>query len=149
MIPSTSLLANFRPSSPPPGGGSADILNRTVASISVSGATVVPAYRLDANGNVYNHNNTLLEGWLVSGTAAGHEARATLVSGDALFSGVVGTWQALGTSRSWSQRATVGQTKTSQLLIEIRNASTLVVQDDATINLTASSSNEGGGGEIP
>lgn len=73
-----------------------------------------------------------------AGVGADYEVRATLQSGS-LTSGTTGSWQNLGSNRSWTvQRAgsSVG-TSSAQILVEIRRAGTTDVIDSATITLTA------------
>lgn len=100
-------------------------------SIFQLGSPFVASYKLNNDGTVKNHNNSLLETWLLTGSASGFEARVTVTSG-ALSSGTVGSWVNLGTSQTWS-RSSTGETI---FLVEIRDAATLTVQDSATITLT-------------
>lgn len=75
--------------------------------------------------------------WMPSGTAPDFEARWTNVSG-AITTGTAGVWQNLGTSRSYGvSRGSLGTTS-CQGTLEIRRASTGIVQATATINLSAS-----------
>lgn len=80
-----------------------------------------------------------LGNWVTPTSLAGanYEARATVVSGVTPSGSATGTWLALNTSRQWTVgRGSVG-TDTTQLTIEIRNASTLSVLVTQTVNLTA------------
>lgn len=109
-----------------PGGANA----RATYRLNTSGAA---EERLGASGT-YN----TLETWLLSGASSDYEARATLLSGS-ITSGTLNTWQSLGTSREWYANAPVSSSsETASLFIEIRLASSGVVQADATITLTAS-----------
>lgn len=67
------------------------------------------------------------------------EVRATLSSGTTPTSGTIGSWEDLGSSRTWENVVTTdgNDSHTSTLLIEIRNAVTQVVLDAATIVITA------------
>lgn len=101
-------------------------------------------YRLNTSGVAEKREGatyTTLETWLISGyTSSDYEARATLLSGDALSSGTLNSWLALSSSREWQQQAPGGGsgiTYTSNLLIEIRNTTTGVVVDTAVVTLTS------------
>jgi hypothetical protein len=76
--------------------------------------------------------------WLVTGTVADYEVRATLNSG-ALTSGTVGSWLSLSTSRSWNVTRTddAAGTTSASMLVEIRVAATTTVIDSATVDFTA------------
>lgn len=84
------------------------------------------AYRTDTGGV-----STALSGqWRLSGGSAQYEARATLVSGTTP-SGILGTWQSLVASRSWS----LATNSNCILLVQIRSASTEDVLASANIKL--------------
>lgn len=77
--------------------------------------------------------------WMRIGPNSAYEARATLVSGT-LSSGTVGSWLVLSTTRSWSVTCSVGGggghvQKDCTILVEIRDATTLVVIDSDNIAL--------------
>lgn len=79
--------------------------------------------------------------WLLWGANSAYESRATLVSGT-LSSGTTGTWQVLSTTRAWNVSASIGAgggnaNKTCTILVEIRDASTLLVLASDNITLTA------------
>ena len=101
--------------------------------------TAVAGYRLNTSGiaeKLVRVTYTTLETWLSFGTASNYECRATVTAG-AITSGTTGSWLALSSSREWKvEQGSVG-TGTATLTIEIRNASTLVVLDSATITLEA------------
>lgn len=84
-----------------------------------------------------------VETWLLSGAVGDYEARATITSGPTgtgNLTGTTGSWLNLGTTRTWVvQDTTDGITDpyAVTLLIEIRNATTLVVHDTATVYLEA------------
>lgn len=71
------------------------------------------------------------------GSASAYDVRATVTSG-ALTSGTTGAWLNLGTTRTWTC-STVGGVESADLLIEVRDATTLVVVDSATVSLYAES----------
>lgn len=77
--------------------------------------------------------------WLLWGSSSSFECRATLVSGT-LSSGTTGTWLALSTTRSWNVTSSVGAGggnagKNCTILVEIRDAATLIVLDSDNIAL--------------
>jgi hypothetical protein len=121
-----------------PAGGTVAISNQYVLMFDASSATA--GYRLDSDGAAYQ---TVFSGayvaiggeWLLSGSAADYEARATKVSGTTP-SGTLGSWLALSSDRTWSLTTTAGNAS-CVLTIEIRNATTLAVLDTATITLEA------------
>lgn len=110
----------------------------------VSATATTAGYRVNTSGISEKREGatyTTLETWLTSGyTASNYEVRATLLSGDALTSGTVGSWLALSSSREWRQQVPGGSSGivwSSNLLIEIRNATTGVVVDTANVSLTS------------
>lgn len=126
--------------------------------IGLGSATVAPRpfYEINADGNVYTGNaqvgvntHTLFEQYVDSSHAASaYQVRATIQSGGPLFSGTTGTWLACSTTRQWIMQDTTqgnGSGVTVSLLIEIRDASSLVVLDSATVTIT-STWNSGGAG---
>jgi hypothetical protein len=114
------------------------------ATIDVSDArmntTSSASFTLNNTGTYSSIANVLAPSgtWLGSGSASSYDCRATIVSGT-VTSGVVGTWQNLGTSRGWSKNdSTAGFTGESvTLTLEIRDASSLAVVATATLGLTA------------
>jgi hypothetical protein len=121
------------------GGNAASIDDRTVLKGGAGVSTISAIYTLNANGNVYNQDSSLLEAWLDSGSAANFQASAHLQSGS-LTSGSLDTWQALTTTRSWVRDAPAGQNKTAVIVVTIRDAATLVELTSATITLSAQNS---------
>ena len=108
-----------------------------------SATTAVASYAIGSDGQVRDHDGNILESWLLGGgTASNYEVRATVSSGT-LSSGTTGSWLSCGTTRTWSisNSARDNSTVTSVLTIQIRLASTGVVQDSATVTLSAESSN--------
>jgi len=115
----------------------AAITDQSITSLDPVG-TRTAGYRLNTSGIAESRVQaaySTIETWLVIGAASDYEVRATLVTGDALTSGTVGTWQALSASREWLITATT-PSKMSELLIEIRTTAGVVV-DSATITLEA------------
>ena len=116
------------------------ITDQYISASRPSGASTA-GYRLNSSGiaeRQVNTTYTTLETWLLSGAASDYEVRATLSSGT-LSSGTTGTWQNLGTSRSWTVVDSTFDAIISEaiIVVEIRNATTLLVLDTATITLQA------------
>ena len=118
-------------------------VNITDQSIQVTNPSTraTAGYRLNSSGIAESLSNlayTTLETWLLSGAASDYEVRVTLSSGT-LSSGTTGTWQNLGTSRSWTVVDTTfdGIISEADIVVEIRDATTLMILDSATINLQA------------
>lgn len=77
-----------------------------------------------------------------SSTASLYEVRVTVSSGVNPSSGTLGTWLNCGTSRVWQLNvAANGGLRQSVVLVEIRLASSGVVQDSANITMHVESSN--------
>lgn len=79
--------------------------------------------------------------WMIVEPNSAYEARATLVSGT-LSSGTTGSWLVLSTSRAWSVTSTIGgggghAEKNCTILVEIRDATTLLVIDSDNIVLNS------------
>ena len=116
------------------------IVDQFISATRPSAASTA-GYRLNSSGiaeSLSNLTYTTLETWLLSGAASAYEARATLSSGT-LSSGTTGTWENLGTSRSWSVVDSVwdGSQAEAVIVVEIRDATTLMILDTATITLQA------------
>lgn len=115
------------------GGGSVYINNLSIEKTDPAGATAT--YKLNSDGTVKDHDNVLLETWLVSGSAGDYEVQVT---GTGTITGsATGSWLPLSTNRTWSVVATAGQYKTATLSVKIRRASDGVELDTATIDLIA------------
>lgn len=111
--------------------------------------TATASYTIANNGTVQDHTTTVLESWLSGsgGSVSNYEVRATVTSG-AVTSGTTGSWLSCSTSRTWSvlNTAANNSTLTAVMTVEIRLASSGVVQDSATITIEATSIEAGGGG---
>lgn len=104
--------------------------------------TAVAAYTIVNNGAV-TATSRPDDAWLFGGgTPANYEVRATVTSGS-LFSGSTGIWLNCGTSRTWTVKNTRQDNSTLScvMLVEIRLASSGVVQASAYITLEAESDN--------
>lgn len=116
----------------------AAITDQYITSVGPTGPRTA-GYRLNTSGIAESRVQTAyttIETWRVVGAASDYEVRATLVTGDALTSGTVGTWQALSSSREWLISTPTHGSMLSELLIEIRTTAGVVV-DSATVTLEA------------
>ena len=115
----------------------AAITDQYITSVGPTGPRTA-GYRLNTSGiaeSLVQAAYSTIETWRVVGAGSDYEVRATLVTGDALTSGTVGTWQALSSSQEW-QISAWKPSKMSELLIEIRTTAGVVV-DSATVTLEA------------
>jgi hypothetical protein len=139
----TGILAVVAGSYPGAGTPAVSISDRTIRKIAIGGSATA-TYQITDDGTVRNHNNTVLESWLngAGGSVANYEVRATVISGP-LTSGTTGTWLSCSTTPAWSltNSAQDNSTDVAVILIEIRLASTGVIQDSATITLQAENDN--------
>ena len=103
------------------------------------GATSTAFFTLGNNGEARDQDGVVHENWLLVGSAASFEARATVTSGS-LTSGTTGSWLNLGTTRTWTRNDTTFDAVPTEcvMTVEIRHATTLVVHATATITLSAS-----------
>lgn len=100
-------------------------------------ADATATYTLDTDRLAKKNSSITLEQWLDSSYSPGDfEVRATLNSGDTP-SGNLGTWNNLGTARSWALAETTVGTLSCSLLIEIGYSGQNVALDSATITITA------------
>ena len=102
-----------------------------------SGTTSATTLELRSDGTVYvtvDSATTYQYNWITSFPTTNYDVRATIVSGT-FTSGTAGSWLNLGTTRSWSRNATIGNIQTVTADFEIRNATTLVVLATAQITL--------------
>lgn len=114
------------------------ITNDTVSRTATPTATAT--YTIASDGLVKRHGGVTLETWNTVPAASGnYEVRAAQTSGPALSAGTLNTWLACSSDNSWSLMDDTNFGKTAVLTVEIRLASSGVVQDTATITLTAES----------
>lgn len=117
--------------------------NQTILDSRIN-ATAQATITIDSSGTVTDQNLTVLESWIsVPAQVGNYDVRATLSSGSTP-TGTMGTWLNCATDRTWYVVDTTanGSMVTSTFLLEIRDTSSGLVQDSATITLTAS--NESG-----
>ena len=117
-----------------------NITDQSISDLRPS-ARATAGYRLNSSGiaeSIVDVTYTTLETWLLSGAASDYEVRVTLSLGT-LSSGTTGTWQNLGTSRSWTVVAgnSYPEIAEAEIVVEIRDATTLMILDTATITLYA------------
>jgi hypothetical protein len=112
------------------------INDQSVSDITISPTTAIAAYSINSDGTVRDHDGALLETWLLTGAASSFEVRATLSSGSTP-GGTLGTWLACSTTREWTITGSSPVPVSCVLLIEIRNASTMVTLDSASVTMTA------------
>lgn len=102
--------------------------------------TRIATVRLSSDGYCYHGDNASYAPqylWLQSGTNTGFEVYATLTGGS--ITGTTGAWLSLGTTRDWSAVDSVaeGDSVSAEIILQIRNASTLAVVASATFFLDA------------
>lgn len=118
----------------------------SISDHSIFNASIGPAlasYQINSDGTVTDQDSRILESWLLGGGInSNYEVRATAVSG-AVTTGTMNSWLGCGTTRTWalSNSAQNNSTRTCVITIEIRLASAGVIQDSATITLSAESDN--------
>lgn len=128
MIPSLRIFGRKRPPQ------RVQLSDHDVSKTGFGAGAVTASFNMNASGVCADQDSTLLETWLLLGSASDYEVRATLLSGT-LTSGTVGAWLSLGSSRSWSRVSNA----TVTIVIEIRDAVTLSVLATGTITITADS----------
>lgn len=106
------------------------------------GVTATASYSLTSAGviNQITTGGTSAIGYWINPAGAAGAAYEVYVtnSGDALFSGTIGSWLALNTTRTWTQQKAIGTGfKQADLTVQIRRASDGVVMDTAAITLYA------------
>lgn len=126
-------------------GDTVDISNVTASSTkSAAAGTATAQYALTSAGGVQGTQGTdtvvPISTWLAPQVnMANYECRMTTVSGT-VDSGTVGSWVSLASTQTWvKSRSSGGGAGTSSYTgtLEIRLASTGVVQDTATITISA------------
>lgn len=118
---------------------SVHISDQDISSVSYS--TAVSTYTIGNDGKVKDQTGSILESWLLTGSASSFEVRVTVQSGRSLSGDAAGSWLGCGTSRQWSisNFAHDNSVIVSVFLAEIRDAGTQTVLTSATISLSAES----------
>lgn len=128
------------------GGGLSGRVSITDQGIdSVDAVAPDARYELQSSGQARTYTNisgyqNISGEWKISGTGSNYEVRATVSAtsdSNGEFTGTLNTWQDLGTTREWQKTNSsgAGGLQYTTLLIEIRDAATLVVLDSASIDL--------------
>lgn len=137
MILQTLIASSNTPASDGGGGGGGGGTPGTevlLVNDSISRLMSPAGWRLNASGVAERLSGggtatwSALYTWLVSGTVASYQVRATLSSGWAPTSGTLNTWTSLSTTQTWFGEDTT-------LLIEARRVSDSVVVATCTITL--------------
>ena len=119
-----------------------DVIGGTLNHVSLSPSDASVTYSLTnagaergLEGAVLDINNT----WLLIGAAGDYECRLTVNSGNFTPTGDAnGSWLSLSSTRSWQvTKTSAGLANSAGCTIEIRDATTLVVLDSATITMIA------------
>lgn len=129
------------------------ITNRTLTDGTASGgSTALVSYSLQSNGQLEvteQDATTNVSGEWASPTGAGvgndFEVRVT-TTGDGLTSGPTGSWISLGTTRTWTNTASGGGSKSTTLTVQIRDSFSQTIQDTASVTLSVTSTISNGGG---
>lgn len=114
------------------GGSGVSISDHTIGKIGNGTATISVYIVYGSDGTTRNQNNAILETWLVTGAVSDYEIRATQQAGSSPV-GTFNTWLAL--PQTWSLSVAAGAEDSATFLIEIRDATSHVVLDSATITL--------------
>lgn len=118
--------------------GTVSIDDRSPLNIVADPAAAVATYTLFSSAGVFVTGDPGVPDWLSIPANTGlFEVRMTQNSGTAVSGPIAGTWFPLNVNRSWSLNQNSIGTSSSNITIEIRLASTLVVQDSASISFTA------------
>jgi hypothetical protein len=94
-------------------------------------------FKLSGGGTAIGSFGNVLYSWVVPNAHAGsYECLATMISG-VLNSGVVGSWQVLSTTRSWTlgTSSQTGGSKQAKFTLQIRKIGTGTILKTATITL--------------
>jgi hypothetical protein len=146
--PTASVTPTVTPSVTPsssPIVGTVNITNRTISDVPLI-AVAMAGVLYESDGQFSETralaNNPIAGEWATPvNPAVGpqFDIMVTLNSGTAPTGPALGVWHSLSSNRSWSitDFAADGVPVTSQITVQIRNASTLVVQDTAVIDLFA------------
>lgn len=118
------------------------IVNQTISK-SGAGAGQTAGYRVNTSGIIESLKGGVyatLETWLVNGVASDYEVYFTAGGKSPLTTGTTGAWLALSSSREVTlTTASASDTLTATVTVQIRQVSTGVVQDTASIDLSATS----------
>lgn len=115
-----------------------DPISIGVTSVDRNDGGSLAQYQLNSDGSIYTNpaGSLVAAGTWTSfaATAGDYESRMTIVSGG-VSGGTIGTWENLGTTRTWSRNAASGFSDSVNLTLEIRRASDGVVLDSKSISI--------------
>jgi hypothetical protein len=110
-------------------------------------ATATTSYALSNSGQVFKNGIAQPSPWLLLGGAGDYDVRATQLDGTSTIGGILGSWENLASTLSWSITASgAGDSESGSMFVEIRDALTLAMLDSATISFSATVLDPGGGG---
>lgn len=132
--------------------GAVSITDQTVVEVKVAvppptQETAVAGYELNSFGAAFKFTSSgpvAIPGeWMTAGASSMFQVRATVQAGSTPLGSATGNWQTMNALNAWrvERLADNNGTTTSTLLVEIRDAATLVVLDTATVTLTAEVTN--------
>ena len=136
-------LTNFAPPTaafPRPGGGSTSVQLHNASAYSSGTGARTAAFKIGADGKAYAGDNgtySLLETWLLSGTASSVAVYATASYGS--ITGTLGAETPVTADMVWSVTDTAPDATPvdAELVVELRDAATHAVLATATITLSA------------
>lgn len=119
------------------GGGTVQLHNQTVSLSGPGFGTATATYYVASDGGVYNQGGLLLETWLLSGSAASFQVKASLITGSTPYGDLLDTWLGCNLTHSWSLDAGVDQSFDCSISVSIRDASAPnTVRATATITIS-------------
>lgn len=122
-------------------GTSSVVISISDLEVYITGASSALArYNLNSTGTITTTDPAIpTTNWITPTSQAGnYEVFATLVSGQPLTAGTLGTWLSLNTNRSWTQSvSTIGAYRETVINLQIRKVSTTTILDSANITLAA------------
>ena len=144
--PETSVSATMASA----GGGASSPVQLTGATLTDNSVTPTDAevgYQLATNGFEQSYEGiggaySNIDYWLIAGSVGDYECRLTVNSGTAPAGSATGSWLALSSARAWTltDSGVAGPAIVNNCTIEIRNATTQVVQATATVTMSVQES---------
>lgn len=121
------------------GGDNIQLVEQDSVDVEFSPTTALARYKLNNDGTADIENWGSFDWTNNPGGVGNYEARATYNSGDTPISGdSTGSWLNLATTRQWLWSVT-SLTRSTNLTIEIRHATSLVVLASVTVDISAQS----------
>jgi len=123
-------------------GGAVNITDETASdnSLAGTGGFAAATYQLNSDGVAYHSVLSpfplipIPNNWLLAGAPSDFEVYATVTGSGGVIVGPIGSWVSLGTTTEWNLTG-LDTLATRVLDVQIRDASTGVVLDTATITL--------------